>query len=240
MEEWHPLSKHGWSGNHCGKVLEQNTAVVMVMGCLEGFEMNCVQQRSELIQVILQTKEQFSGFVEMNELLIHPKELSTYPLKDSGCLCSFNINQLARAIIEQKKVIIQYGTQQGMERIDSVLYFESFSSLTLEIINKLLNEINANLEIPDNFLHDCAKAMSQTLDMIQLKEALVMPEQESELIGLIEQHPDQYSKDPTYQCFSVLRTWKKFAKNPTYKGLREALDMYSVFRGRNPMVSLDL
>lgn len=40
-----------------------------------------------------------------------------------------------------------------------LIHFESFSSLTPEIIDKLLNETNANLEILDNFLHDCAKAI---------------------------------------------------------------------------------
>ena len=71
--------------------------------------------------------------------------------------------------------------------------------------------------------------------MIQLKEVLLMPKQESELIGHnIEQCSDQYSSDPVYL---VLRTWKKFAKNPTYKGLREALDKYSIFRGRNSLAA---
>ena len=219
------------------EVVEQSTAVIMVMGCLEGSEMNCVRHRSELIQIILQTKEQFSGTVEMNECLIHPMELSSYPLKSLDCLITFSINRLARAIVERKKVITRHGTPQGMEKIDSVLHFESFVSLTPEIILKLFDETNANLEFeePFEFLHDCAKVMYP--DMIQLKEILLKPEQESELIGTIEQCRDQYSKDPVYQCFSVLRTWMKFTENPTYKGLQEALGMYSVFRGRNPLVS---
>ena len=219
------------------EVVEQSTAVIMVMGCLEGSEMNCVRHRSELIQVILQTKEHFSGTVKMNECLIHPMELSYYPLKSLDCLFTFSINRLARAIVERKKVITRHGTPQGMEKIDSILHFESFSSLTPEIISELFDETNANLEIEESFLYDCARVMSTILDMIQLKEILLQPEQESELIGTIELCHDQYSKDPVYQCFSVLRTWMKFTENPTYKGLREALGTCSVFRGRNPLVS---
>ena len=219
------------------EVVEQSTAVIMVMGCLEGSEINCVRHRSELIQVILQIKEQFSGTVEMNECLIHPMELSSYPLNSLDCLFTFSINRLARAIVERKKVITRHGTPQGMERIDSILHFESFVSLTPEIIFKLFDETNAKLEFKDpfKFLHECARVMYP--DMTQLKEILLKPEQESELIGTIEQCCDQYSKDPVYQCFSVLRTWNKFTDNPTYKGLREALGTYSVFRGRNPLVS---
>ena len=221
------------------EVVEQNTTVVMIMGCLEGCEMNCVRQRSELIQVILQIKEQFSKTVEMNELLIHPEELSTYPLKSTDCLRTFSINRLARAIVERKKVITPQRTQQAMEKIDSILYFELYSYVTPEIISTLFDEAKLNLETKDHhdFLHDCARAISQYISMVQLKEVLLMPEKESELIGHIEQRPDQYSKDPAYQCFSVLRTWEDSEKNPTYKRLREALDMYSVFRGRNPLVS---
>ena len=61
--------------------------------------------------------------------------------------------------------------------------------------------------------------MSQCVGIIQFKEILLTPAHKHEL--------------RTTEHISVLRKWKKFTRNPTYKGLREALDMYSVFRGRN-------
>ena len=70
-----------------------------------------------------------------------------------------------------------------------------------------------------------------------LKKAVLLPEQESELVGAIEQCQDQYCKDPIHRCFLVFKTWKKSTSNPTFYGFRATLDKYSVFCGRSPLVS---
>ena len=41
-----------------------------------------------------------------------------------------------------------------------------------------------------------------------------------------------------YQCQQVFRVWKENTQTPTYRALRSALDKYSVFCGRNPLVSV--
>ena len=79
------------------EVVEQNTAVTVVMGCLEGREVECIGLRSELIQAILATKERICAAVELRESFIHPAELSSYPLKSSKLLPS--ITELAAAIL---------------------------------------------------------------------------------------------------------------------------------------------
>ena len=65
------------------EVVEQNTAVLVVMGCLEGSQVKCVQLRSAVIQTILSAKKQYSGAIDMKESLLHPDELTKYPLKMS-------------------------------------------------------------------------------------------------------------------------------------------------------------
>ena len=42
---------------------------------------------------------------------------------------------------------------------------------------------------------------------------------------------------PEYQCKLVFQVWKESTQSPTYGALRSALDKYSVFCGRNPLVS---
>ena len=49
------------------EVVEQNTAVVLVMGCSQGDEMACNKLQSDVIRTILQAKQQFCGAVEMRE-----------------------------------------------------------------------------------------------------------------------------------------------------------------------------
>ena len=45
---------------------------------------------------------------------------------------------------------------------------------------------------------------------------------------------------PEYQCKLVFQVWKESTQSPTYGALRSALDKYSVFCGRNPLVSCEL
>ena len=60
------------------EVVEQNTAVIMLMGCLEGSQIKCIQLGSAVIECILSTKNQYSHAVEINESFLHPKELRDY------------------------------------------------------------------------------------------------------------------------------------------------------------------
>ena len=221
------------------EVVEQNTAVILIVGCLQGREMECTQHRSRLIHNILQIKKQYSDAVECKEAFIHPKELSIYPLKSTNSLFTFSISQLATAILDKKEVISsKLGTDQEMIEISDILYFEPFTCLVDggdRLISRICGEGGVENEVSDEFLYDCAKAAYRRMDLI--KKAILLPEQESELIGETELCQDQYSKDPIHKCFLIFKIWKKFTPNPNFKGLRETLDKYSVFCGRNPLVS---
>ena len=216
------------------EVVEQSTAVVVVMGCLKGRERECIYHRSRLIQAILLTKEEFIGAVEMREGFFHPKELHLPPQGSINSYFAFPINRVAKTIAERKEVITsKFGTKQEMIEISTLLHFEPFACLTPELISILFNEDISELNIPDTFFLDFARVGYPK--MTQLKKILLLYEHESELVGAIEQCRDQYRKDSTHQCFLVLITWKKFTKDSTYKGLREALGSHSVFCGRNPL-----
>ena len=125
-----------------------------------------------------------------------------------------------------------------MIEISDILYFEPFTCLVDggdRLISRICGEGGVENEVSDEFLYDCAKAAYRRMDLI--KKAILLPEQESELIGETELCQDQYSKDPIHKCFLIFKIWKKFTPNPNFKGLRETLDKYSVFCGRNPLVS---
>ena len=218
------------------EVVEQNTAVVVVMGCLERCQVRCIQLRSAVIETILSAKEQFSGSVDVEESFLHPDELTVYPLKDVKSLYTFPISALAKAISERGEALTnKIGQRQEMIKIDTLLYFEPYTCLSEGMIANLIKESDTNKEISDNFLRECAKVAHPKLT--HLKEILLLPEHNSEYVTAVEERRDQFSNDSTHKCFHVFTTWKKFTKTPTYRGLREALDNYSIFRGRNPLVS---
>ena len=219
------------------EVVNHSTAVIMVMRCLKGREMECILYRSRLIQSILQTKEQFSRAVEMREAFIDPQELNVYPLKNIESIITFSIDQIARTMISGKEVLTgKLGTHQEMIEISTLLHFEPFTFLTHKLITTLFDEENTDLDTSDDFLHDCARFCYPNIN--QLKKILIPLELESEYIGAVEQCHDQYHKDPVHRCFLVFMTWKNSTETPTYKILREALGRHSIFCGRNPLVSV--
>ena len=217
------------------QVVQQNTQVVVLMGCLKGSEVKCIQLRSAVIEIILSTKKKYSPAVDAEESFIKkPEEIITDPLVDVRSLYTFPLGNLKLAIKERKENITnKIGSDPDMVNIDLLLYFEPYTCLSNEMIAKLINESNKDVEIPDDFLYECAKVAHPKTDL--LKSILLLLEQDSEYHTSIKGCTDQYSDDRTHKCFTVFKTWKKFTPNPTYGGLREALDRYSIFRGRYPL-----
>ena len=215
------------------EVIEQNTAVVLLMGCLEGSQVKCIQLRSAVIKVILSAEEKYSTAVDAEESFLHPEELVSYPLREIQSLFTFPLHDLKIAIKERREALTnKIGRRQEMIRIDTLLFFEPYTCFSEEIIAKLIDESNQVKEASDSFLRECAKVAHPKTDL--LKMILLLSEHDSEYTTAVKEPTDQYSDDPTHKCFHVFKTWQKFTTNPTYKGLREALDNFSIFRGRDP------
>ena len=81
------------------QVKEQNTAVVLFMGCLEGSEVKCIQLRSAIIETILSTKEKYSAAVDAEEsFILNPDQLIAFPLIETQSLYKFPLKRLKIAI----------------------------------------------------------------------------------------------------------------------------------------------
>ena len=218
------------------EVVEQNTAVTVMIGCMEGREIACMRVRSRLIRMILAAKERFCGAVEVRESLIHPAELGSYPLRSPRLLTSFTITELATAIAEGKPAVThKQGQKQEMLTIENLLHFEPYACLNRAILSRLFCKDNTQKEAPDDFLMDMAKAGHTSMDDFKT----ILKYNESELQVAIGQLVPPYQSSSIHHCFRLFRTWKVCSGHPanTYNGLREALDEYSVFCGRNPLVS---
>ena len=126
------------------------------------------------------------------------------------------------------------GSNQKMVKVDTLLYFEPYTCLSKETIDKLLNESNQDSEASDDFFRECAKVAYPKMAL--LKKILLLPEHDSEYNTAVKERIDQFSDDPTHKCYHIFKIWQKFTPNLTYRGLREALDSYSVFRGRHPLL----
>ena len=218
------------------EVVEQNTAITVVMGCLEGREVECSGLRSELIQAILATKERVCAAVELRESFIHPAELS-YPLKNSKLLPSFTITELATAIAEDKQVVTRkQGHGQQMLGISELLYFEPYTCFNPTLLAELFKDENSGKEVPDIFHLDAGKAAHSKMNI--LKKILHHNPSELQAAIAIATASQTYQNDPMHNCFLLFRTWALCSPSRTYQALRAALDRFSVFCGRNPLVSV--
>ena len=226
------------------EVVEQSTAVVVVLGCsTERNVIKCLQLRSSVVRMVLETMERFCGELKLNEYVIDPDELNSYPLsKNIDDLFKYSMKDLATALKEQKEkqdlaicVTDQIGETFKSVEVEKLLYFEPYSCLSDELIHSHLyrDDEELNTTVSNSFLLDFATTAN--IKSLKLKE--ILPLNESELAGAVAQCDEQYKADRRHQCFLLLRTWRDSNENATYSGLRKLLDSFSIFCGRNPLVS---
>ena len=203
------------------EVTEQSTVVSLTVSCLTGREMECVKHRSQVIKCILETREELSPVVTMKESLIHPGSLTTpTPLSS---LQLYSLSELAEALVDDESVLV---SQPGktMVEVEQLLHFEPYFCFSLEMLRVLFAEEHSEEIVPETFFDVVSKTAHTKVD--HLKQLFS--------IDSIKLQRDQ----PGYQCKQVFLVWKENTQTPTYRALRSALDKYSVFCGRNPLVSV--
>ena len=203
------------------EVTEQSTVVSLTISCLTGREMECVMHRRQVIECILETREELSPVVTMKESLIHPGCLTT-PTSLSS-LQLYSLCELAEALVDDESVLV---SQPGktMVEVEQLLHFEPYFCFSLEMLRVLFAEENSEEIVPETFFDVVSKTAHTKVD--HLKQLFS--------IDSIKLQRDQ----PGYQCKQVFLEWKENTQTPTYRALRSALDKYSVFCGRNPLVSV--
>ena len=203
-----------WNGIKTAvEVIEQNTAVLLTISCHTKREMKCVEHRSQVIKCILEAKEELCPAVTMKESLIHPSCLTPPVIGNS--LQLFSLPQLVRVLLNNELELVSQSGEVSVE-IDQLLYFEPYTCFSADVLRELVDksENNSDEHVPEAFLNAASKTFHAKMD--------------------------QYKRDhPEYQCKLVFQVWKESTQSPTYGALRSALDKYSVFCGRNPLVSCE-
>ena len=211
------------------EVIEQNTAVFLMISCLQGREMECIEHRGQVIKCILKTKEELCPVVTMKEFMIHLSCLVSPVITNS--LQLFSLSELVEALLENEPVLV---SQPGKEmiNINQLLYFEPYACFNAELLRELLTGFDKFVSM--TFLDEVSK--SSCMKLGQLRQALGIDN--TKLQAALASVPAFQQDQPEYQCKMMFQVWKESSQNPTHGSLRSALDVYSVFCGRNPMVSV--
>ena len=199
---------------------DNSKTVVVAMRCRQDNVTKCLQLRSQVIQKVLATLREFCPKVVTTESFIDPSELSQYPLKGTSELTLFPLSAVAKSVVAGKSSVVSMSVKSLS--LESLLLFEPYADLGEPILRKLFSEEKQRLIIFS--IADC------------------IPDKNTEMIKKIfKPSPTQLRErmsggsiaSPVYH---VLDMWRDSCEG-TYQCLREKLDQFSVFAGRNPLVS---
>ena len=101
------------------EVVQQNTAVLLLMRFTKGCELEGVTHRSQVIKKILDTKEEFCPTTEVAEYIL--TDCSTYPPSNSSFIF---IAEVAQAMCESERCVID-SVQKNVD-MKTLLFFDPY------------------------------------------------------------------------------------------------------------------
>ena len=102
------------------------------------------------------------------------------------------------------------------------------------MVRELVAEFENSKFVSEAFVDEVGKISHTKVD--QLKQALGIDSTKFQVA--LARAPPLLQDQPNYQCKLVFQVWKESTQYPTYRTLRSDLDKYSVFNGRNLLVSV--
>ena len=203
------------------EVTPDNKSVLLLAHFQKDDLLQCVHQQSKVIDTIFQCKEQFCPRVETMELFLDSSSSLQYPLNISNKSNICTLQDLATAVVSDSKsrrVVIHYNTVPAK----NYLSFEPYLEMKLSTIEDLLKETNEKEVVSKSWI---LRLVQQATDELR---PFIKTITGSSTNGI--------SEDQLYRDLLRWRDSDK-TKQKTYKQLRQKVDQYSVFAGRNVLVS---
>ena len=205
------------------ELIEHNKAVAVQMRS-KRLKPECLRLRSKIIAKVLATTEDHCPGVETVESVIDPIQVTEHPLKPISKLSLSSIRDTATAVVSNKEDV---KSMYGSVPLQSLVQFEPYAALDKEVVRFLYHPQNPALEekVSNTFLARFASHV-QDPDSVSLFSRI-----------LAQATPTQSSQaSPSQELVHSLEVWRNETEG-TYQCLRTTLDQYSIFGGRNPLVS---
>ena len=205
------------------ELIEHSKAVAVQMRS-KRLKPECLRLRSKIIAKVLATTKDHCPGVETVESVIDPIQVTEHPLRPISKLSLSSIRDTASAVVSNKEDV---KSMYGSVPLQSLVQFEPYTALDKEVVRFLYHPQNPALEekVSNTFL---ARFASRVQD----------PESVSLFSRILAQAtPTQSSRaSPSQELVHSLKVWRNETEG-TYQCLRTTLDQYSIFGGRNPLVS---
>ncbi len=189
--------------------------------------------RSRIVSTIRETVESFGRNVNVIESVIDPDEVVKHPLKNSDDLPLVNIKDIAAAVSSNRGTI--KSTQQIAFAFKHLLQFEPYAGLDETTIQCIHSDKNAmkDEKIFRAFIYYFASQIAdpdiENPDQVVRNSCMFRKILSNSNVKIV-------SVSPRQEVVQALETWRSETEG-TYSCLRETLNKYSVFTGRNPLVS---
>ena len=181
----------------------------------------CLKHRSEVVRTVLECHNRFCPRVSVAESFIDASSPLRYPSVVNLDKTFCRVQALAESIVRNEPlVVLSCGKTIPAERF---LSFEPYAVIELLALQELWDENNENKIISDSYLLKFVQKVTDELNY---------------LIKVVS--GSSTSSTSENQLYQDLLRWRDSDKNnkKTYKDLRQAMDQYSIFAGRNVLVSI--
>ena len=221
---------HNRSGVGALVEVVQSKTVNVLLRCLNGRETECIHLRSAIIRKAFCAREEFCPKVSTSEYFIHPSGAIQYPMKSTAELIRYKMSKVAGSITSAEPCV--KGSDNLPIHLEDLLYYEPYAHLGECLLQELFDERNPNHdeEITDRFFYRLADCIHTKIDFFV--KILKPP------AGMLQNMIDQAPPGSTHAIVRVFQLWRLRNSKGSYQSLRRELDQYSVFAGRNPLVSL--
>ena len=204
------------------EVIEDKSVIVISRFQRANLE-KCLKHRSEVICTVLECHNRFCPRVSVAELFIDASSPLRYPfdLHSGNRFCT--VHDLSQAFVSncESPSVVLSGSGKTIPA-DSFLSLEPYTAIEPFTLQQLWDESNENKIISDDFLlkfvHNATDGLSYLIKTVSGSST---------------------SSTSENQLFQDLLRWRDSDKTnkKTYKELRQTVDQYSVFGGRNVLVS---
>jgi len=217
-----------WENKHGVETLvevgEGSRRVAVMWRCPKDREVECANQRCDTICKVLQAREEFCPKVTLSEFYLRSSDSKEYPPRPSSELALINMVEVVNAIADAKPCVKD--SNGNVIALTELLGFEPYAFLGQHIIKEIFDEHKTQEHISDEFLHSIADRNYHEFD--HFKKMLEISTASAD---------SPATQTPSGEMARLLLSWREKSKG-SRQCLHQKLNQFSVFAGRNPLVSL--
>ena len=223
--------KHGiawWTNDGIETIVEvglQCRWVAVMLRCPDTHKVQCAELRTKVISTVLKTKQDFCPAIGMKEFLIAPSSLQ-YPFEGRE-LTLYSMREIAKIAIAGKE-FPKNTEEKSTIHISKLLPFEPFFNVGEDLIGNLFSPDQSREELLWKNLHQIAKKCNKKLN--EFEQAL-----QPDPSAFQEECVKPNCTDVDRFAHLLLIVQRRGCK--TWRDFEQEFSRFSIFCGRNPMVS---